>query len=563
MAHTVRRYTGLAVRDACRRAELGGGTMGGINKRILFALAAAYAVSGALHVLLYNVDYLDGFSDCFCCVLILVWALSVRKRVTQRQLRALLMAVAALLIVYICLQLCRYLLVRRPLWANRWLWYAYYIPMNSFPVLILALALRIYRPADKPLGPLFRAAALLFALFTLGVLTNDLHFWFKSFPSGVLIDDGREVSGWLYYALSVCTYASYILSFLIILRKSRRFGGQGWRWLPLVPLAAGILYFLLYPLDLGHRWFGTRQWNMDQMLTLCLVSALECCIQTGLIPANTDYDRLFSLAKLPAVILDRQGRPKYITAAGSYPLPDSPDWKKMTHPIPGGSIEWAVDLSPLLRLNRELEEAARSIEARNAYLAEQTKVRAQRTELETRNRIYDQVFRAVKPQLDQIDALLEDRAIPFDQRLHAISICSVFIKRRSNLELLSTDGRLAAAELQLAVSETVTYLRLAGVEAVVYSEGNRDYPAALVITAYEQLQRVIETCGASLSRLLVFLQPEPGVLTMRLLLQAEDFTMAEPGSAAGNRGFSRTVSVTKSGPDLLLVFRYEEGGGAL
>ena len=537
--------------------------MAGIKKRVLLWLCAAYVVCGLLHVLLYDVPYLDGFSDCFCCILALVWALSVRKRVTQRQLRRLLIGAAYLMIVYICLQLCRFHLFLHPLRVRRWLWYAFYIPMDCFPVLLLALALRIYRPADKPLGRSFWAAAALFALLTVGVLTNDLHFWFKSFPSGVLDDDGREVSGWLYYLLSFFTYGTYILCFGILLRKSRRFGGQGWRWLPLVPLGVGITYFLLYPLDLGHRWFGMRVWNIGQMLCLSLISALECLIQTGLIPANTDYDRLFSLARLPAVILDRQGQPRYITAAGSYPLPQAPEWQIMRHSIPGGSIEWAVDVSPLLRLNRELEEAARAIETRNAHLAEQTKVRAQRTELETRNRIYDQIFRAVKPRLDQINALLEDREVPFDRRLREISVRSAFIKRRSNMELLSGDGRLSAAELRLAVSETVTYLRLAGAEAVVNAEGSEDYPAALVIAVYEQLQSVIEACGSSLSRLLVFLQAAPGLLTLRLLLQAEDFSLTESAGSSGIPGVSRTVSMTKSGPDLLLVYRYEEGGGAL
>ena len=540
----------------------GGNTMGGIKKRNLWAFAAAYAVCGLLHLLLYGVEYLDGFSDCFCCVLALVWALSVRKRVTQRKLRVLLIGIAYGLLLHFCLQLCRYLLVLHPLWARRWLWYAYYLPANCFPVLLLALALQIYRPADKPLGWGYWAVVALFAVMAVGVLTNDLHFWFKAFPSGVLDDDGREVSGWLYYVLSVCTYGTYLLSFCIILRKSRRFGGQGWRWLPLVPLAVGILYFLLYPLDLGHRWFGARVWNITQMETLCLISALECCIQTGLIPANTDYDRLFSLAKLPAVILDHSGQPKYITAAGSYPLPESPDWQKMRHSIPGGSIEWAADAAPLLQLNRDLEEAAQAIETRNAYLSEQTKVRAQRAKLETRNRIYDRIIRAVQPQLKQINTLLDDRDAPFDQRLRAISLRSVFIKRRSNLELLSEEGHLSAAELRLALSETVTYLRLAGVETATHAEGEADYPPDLIIAAYEQLQSVIEACGSSLSKLLVFLRAEPGLLSLRLLLQAEDFTLKEVSGSAGKRGFRQTVSVTKNGSDLLLVFHYQEGGDA-
>lgn len=536
--------------------------MGGIKKRILWALAAAYVVIGALHVLLYDVDYLDGFSDCLCGIMTLVWAMSVRKRVTQRQLRGLLIGAAYLLILYICLQLCRFLLVLHPLWAHRLLWYAYYIPMDCFPVLLLALALRIYSPTDKPLGWGFWAVAAGFALMTLLVLTNDLHFWFKSFPSGVLDDDGREVSGWLYYVLSVCTYGTFLLSFFIFLRKSRRFGGQGLRWLPLVPLAVGILYFLLYPLDFGHRWFGARVWNMGQMETLCLISALECCIQTGLIPANTDYDRLFSLAKLPAVILDNQGQPKYITAAGSASLPDSPGWHKLWHSIPGGSIEWAVDVSPLLRLNRELEEAAQTIETRNVYLVQQTRIRAERTEVETRNRIYDDIVRSVKPQLEQITDLLEHQQTPFDQRLKAISLCSVYIKRRSNMQLLGEGGQLPAAELNLAVSETMTYLRLCGAEAVAYLEGNGDYSAALIVSAYEQLQQVIETCSESLSKLMVFLKAEPDCLTMRLMLQAENLTLTEP-SGVGSGDFTQSFSMTKNGPDLLLVYSYRQGGASV
>lgn len=537
--------------------------MTGIKKRVLAWLVASYLLCGLFHLLFYDVDYADGLSDCVCCVLALVWSLSVRKRVTQRPLRSLLIGIAYLLIVRICLQVCRFLLVLHPLWAVRWLWYAYYIPADCFPVLLLALALRIYRPADKPLSPLFWAAAALFALLTVGVLTNDLHFWFKSFPSGVLDDDGREVSGWLFYLLSFCTYGTYFLSFLIILRKSRRFGGQGWRWLPLVPLAAGILYAALYPLNLGRSWFGARVWTLGQIQTLCVLSALECCIQTGLIPANTDYGLLFSQAELPAVILDHQGRPQYRTAAGDYPLPDSPDWQIMRHSIPGGCIEWAANLAPLLRLNRELEEAARTIQTRNAYLSEQAKVQAQRTELETRNRIYDKITRAVKPQLNQIGALLDDRETPFEERLWAISIRCVFIKRRSNMELLSEGGRLSSTELFLAVSETLTYLRLANVGTAVYSEGEGEYCAPLIIAAYEQLQQVIEACGSSLSRLMVVLWAAPGTVTVRLLLQAEDLTLEESFADGNSRGFSQTVSVTKSGPDLLLVFRYEEGGGAL
>ena len=533
--------------------------MSGIHKRAIGWIALAFVFCIALRILLYGVDYADGVNELSCSLVAVIWAMSVRKRVTDPALRHLLLGIAHGLILYLCLQFCRYDLFRAPLRLSRHLWYAFYLPMDVLPVLVLALSLRIYRPADKPLGWPFWLIALLFALLTVGVLTNDRHFWFKSFPGGVLDDDGTEKSGWLYYVLSALTYGTYLVSFWILLRKSRRFGGLRLRWLPLVPLGFGILYFLLYPLGIGIRILGFRILTMGQMLTLCVVGALECCIQIGLIPANSDYETLFSLSKQPAAILDGAGRPIYTTGSG-YPFPDTPDEQILRHPIPGGSVEWAVDTAPLLRLNRELDEAVKAIETRNTYLAEQARIRAERTELETRNRIYDDIVSAVQPQLDHITALLDDRETPFAARLRQISLRSVFIKRRSNMELTAENGRLSATELQLAIAETVTYLRLSEVEAAVFAEGGGSYPAALITAAYTQLQRMIEACGSSLSKLLVFLKAEPGLLTLRLLLQAEDLELAAPFSAAGQPGFTQHVTVTKRDPDLLLVFRFQEGG---
>ena len=53
-----------------------------------------------------------------------------------------------------------------------------------------------------------------------------------------------------------------------------------------------------------------------------------------------------------------------------------------------------------------------------------------------------------------------------------------------------------------------------------------------------------------------------GTNALRLLLQAEDLELAAPFSAAGQPGFTQHVTVTKRDPDLLLVFRFQEGGAA-
>jgi hypothetical protein len=132
----------------------------------------------------------------------------------------------------------------------------------------------------------------------------------------------------------------------------------------------GLTYFLLYPIDIGHRCcsehvFGKR----GEMLGFCTVAALESCIQTGMIPANRGYEKLFSAADLPAVILNIAGEPVYQTAAAQYPFTENESTRLVAHPIQGGRVEYLVDIEQVKELNREIGEAPQQIESRNAYIA--------------------------------------------------------------------------------------------------------------------------------------------------------------------------------------------------
>ena len=537
--------------------------MQGIKRGSLLWIAAAFLLCGVLHVLFYRVQYAWNFAEIYCGCVCVFWALSVRKRVTDRRLRRLLLLIAGLLLVYELLQVCRFTLFpSSPAELDHLLWYAYYLPKTALPLLCLALALGVHRPENEPLPRWFRLLLLAAGLMAVGVLTNDLHQCFVSFP-GAWTDDGTEKNGWLYYLINALIFGSYFAAFLLLLRKSRVFRGQRLRWLPLIPLGAGLLYFALYALNLGKRVFGVRVWNAGEVLVFLLVGALECCIQTGMIPANTDYEKLFALAKLPAAILDGDGKLCYATLGAEGALRETEGRELRRHPIHGGRVEWFVDVAPLLALNRELREAAQRIENRNSYLAAETRVRAEKAEVETRNRIYEAVVRAIRPQSEQIDALLEDRSAPYEQRLRRVAVLSAYIKRRCNMELLAESGSLPVRELQLAASESMSCLRLLEVETAVSLEGEGELPAPMVIAAYEDLETVIEDCMDSLDALMVFCSAAPGRLDARLLLRSAALTLNPGQLSPGDGSFVRRLSVTKDGQDLILAFSYTEGGGDL
>ncbi len=99
---------------------------------------------------------------------------------------------------------------------------------------------------------------------------------------------------------------------------------------------------------------------------------LECCMQLGLIPTNTNYAKLFRSFSISAQITDQSGAPVY-SSASSAPLSaeqlalesgsrigEHTVIRKMT--LPGGFGYWQDDMSELDRLNRELSEYYLSID---------------------------------------------------------------------------------------------------------------------------------------------------------------------------------------------------------
>lgn len=293
------------------------------------------------------------------------------------------------------------------------------------------------------------------------------------------------------------------------------------------------------------------------VLGFCIIASLEACIQMGMIPANRGYEKLFAAADLPAVILDAAGKPVYQTAGTQYPFTPGEDVKIVSHAIPGGSVEYLVDMKQVHGLNQQLAERAQQIETRNGYVAEETRIKQERTEVETRNRLYERVSAIVKPQLEQIDALVNAPEGCGDKELARIAVLKAYIKRRSNMELLAATGTLTVVELASAVTESLDYIANTAVSGV----GTGSYPANMVITAYENIEAIAEEILDTLSDLIVTIRSDGRRLIVRIMLKAENFSYTSNGTSWEDVVFSRSVSITKEDQDMIIVLTFTEGGG--
>ena len=194
------------------------GNRGLLRSMVLFA--GLFLLCGTLRVLTYHRDLCECFSQLFCAAMLLFWSIRVWNRVTDRRLRRLILSAAGSLLLFLLLQMFRGCLTFDKLTYQRYLWYGYYIPYITTPLLLFLCALAVYRPREEPLPRWSRPVAAVTAALALCALTNDLHQWMFRFPGGVFVDADHYSPGlafWLYFA---CYGALLLAGFIIALRKA-------------------------------------------------------------------------------------------------------------------------------------------------------------------------------------------------------------------------------------------------------------------------------------------------------------------------------------------------------
>ena len=530
------------------------------GKQNVILIFLAFLLCGALHVALWSVDFADLVSQLFCGIAVITWEVSVQKRVTDRRILRLLQVIAFVFLLYLLMQTVNYRFAQDQPAIRRYAWYAYYASMMIISVLIFFISRFCYADTRKKMSAAEYVLPAAGCLLSVALMCNDLHFLAIRFKTEEMLPSSPATYGWLYY-LYYAVLGTLLLTALITVIRKHRLVQKKNRWFLLsLPV---LLLFLLYALDvagLAIKINGHKMWQMGETFSFCLIAHLELLIGYGLIPANVGYERLFAGSDISASILDRQGEVRYASLGMQYPFRKDEDTLVLRHPISGGTIEWAVDIAPLNLLNHSLEETVKKIEARNAYLSTENRVRQEKAEAETRNRIYDRITQIVKPQLDQISGLLDEKERPFDERLRDISVFCAYIKRRSNMELLSVNSMLSSDELTLAISESLSYVQLKGIPAALTSSETQQYPADMIIAAYEQVERVIENCLDTLKALVIHVNMQTGQISVRIIVNSEDITVPLETVKNPERSFTMETSATKNGSDMILAFTFREGG---
>ena len=483
--------------------------------------------------------------------IVITWAATVERRITQREMRRYLLRASLCMVILFLLRMAKYDFFAGLPDVTRLLWYGYYAPIIAVAVLSFQAALCIGRSPDwKPSGRL-GALWMVSLVLMLTVLTNDLHRQVFAFEGPEETWSESYHYGIMFFVIYLWLFLLFGMTLLAVARRCRNAAGRKLLWVPLLPLVLELVFSVWLQMRAGvvPSFLDHKVVQFQEVFCFMVIAFWESCIQIGLVPCNSDYETIFDLSSIRAEIADEEHRPvlrsakplnltkeQMILAEKDAVMLDE-DHRVQGHPIRGGAVYWVDNISGIRAIHAALRETGERLSEEGTLIRAESRISEQKARAEVENRLYDSMNEQVRPQLVRIGELLSDgnqTEESFKRNLRECMVLCAYIKRRSNLMLIADRSEeISSEELYLSIRESLEYLKLTGVMAIAEQSGSRMWRAKDLLLAYDFLEEILEEVLWHVNALVVTIRNEecPGLL-LELNLGGEEALRDVPCSAA-------------------------------
>ena len=462
------------------------------------------------------------------------WGASLYNRIIQTRIRCYMSAIALLMIFWFIIRTLKYYFISAELYPGivRHLWYMYYLAMLYIPLLAVYVAMSIGKTEDShlPMKAVLLYIPTLF-LFLL-VITNDLHELVFTFPADAAVRTDNDYSYGVGYYIVNAWMLFCALSMLYVMSKKRRIAeSKKLIFIPCIPIIALLLYLIFY--SSGAPWLRFILGDVTAVICLMYAATLELCIQFGFIQANTNYMELFCASTAGAQITDKDYHVLLSSVAAKKvdreTLAKTKNQSVMLQggvrlsgaPIKKGHVVWTEDISPLLKVLEELQEAKENLEDSNKILEEEQALKKREAHIMEQDRLYNIIQHDTAHQICLMDTMIKqaETADGDEKRklLQKMLVIGAYLKRRSNLVFLADkSSMLDANELVLTIGESLDNLEVLGIFCGFRTELTEPVLAYQIIAMYDFFENVMERTLDRICSITVYAGKRDGSLFLNI-----------------------------------------------
>ena len=480
-----------------------------INKRIVILCGILFAVGIITCLTPVSITRLHHLSAFSYLTIILIWTVSIQRRIIDAKIRHRMLAACVSMVLLFFLRMCKYSYFPEDVMINEYIWYAYSIPLTLIPLFFFMSSLRVEPVGnEKAVGVAEALLLLLNAAMALVVMTNAFHGQVYQIT---VHPDKEYTHAWFYYVVYFWRFFLSFATLYVFMKKCSLSAAKKKWYIPAICLLASCILLIWYHINGGPpRVYGRKLFQLHEALCMPYILTFESFIQIGMVAANSGYRQLFDHSGLSACIYGNDGS-TVLAAKNWTETGQDEDHRLCREDISGGYVTWVEDISELNRINREIEEVTEELTDENELMRQEKEAREERVSFEIRNRMYNRMASAIRTRAVRVNELLErassEEGEEKDSDIKNALVLSVYIKRMGNL-ILMADGKdiLPAEELNMAVGESVEYLRLKGCVCELTGETACGLSSQLAMLAYELFQEAVEAVWLRLHTIIVSME---------------------------------------------------------
>lgn len=463
-----------------------------------------------------------------------VWGASLYNRIIQTRIRCYMSIIAFLMIFWFVIRTVKYFFISEELYPGivRHIWYMYYFAMLFIPLLAVFVAMSIGKTEDSHLP---KKALLLYipTLFLfLMVITNDLHEFVFTFPADAAVRTDNDYSyGIGYYIVTAWMFFCALTMLFVMNQKRRVAGSKKLIFIPCIPIIALLLYLIFY--FSGVSWLRVILGDVTSVICLMYAATLELCVQCGFIQANTHYMELFYASTAGAQITDKDYH-VILSSVAAKNVDTETLAKTKNEPvmlkgglrlsgalIKKGHVVWTEDMSPLLKVLEELQEAKENLEDSNKILEEEHALKKREAHIMEQDRLYNIIQHDTAHQICLMDTMIKqaETADGDEKRklLQKMLVIGAYLKRRSNLVFLADkSSMLDSNELVLTIGESLDNLEVCGIFCGFRTELTEPVLAYQIIAMYDFFENVVERALDRICSITVYAGKRDGSLFLNI-----------------------------------------------
>jgi len=555
---------------------MAGDASGARGRAAALALLIAVSVYRQLSLRLLPGDVLRPWLVCAVYfALLLYWGVSIRRRFTQRSMRLFLLLEILVMLLWLAVRLVQETFAACDIQLVRVLGYVITVPAAAVPLLGLYAAFGLGRWDEYRFSRRWYLLAIPAAALIALALTNESHHLLYSAAAGEPQPNLRFHPNVGIYVVYGWGFALIAARTLVIWRRSRPFRGAPAlrRLAPFFEPLALVLFLAPYT----AASFQVR-WELVELSAgafLIEAASWELFIRLGLIPVNTQYQRVFDRSTAGMQIVSGDGRvivrsdsapdltPEQFSALRlRRPVTTADGQELLAYPIRGGYFVWQRDVSQIRSVIDRLRRTESALRQESGLLAQELKLRSEQAAVAEQNRIYDRLTVEVGPQLRLLRQLLAKKDAVADQAALFGQICLIgaYVKRRCSLRLLEqTDGAISGEDLALSFRDLTDRLRESGADARLCWCGAALPSARFALRCLDVFEFLMEYHHFSLRAVAVSLLPD-AALSIRVCPGGPGGAGA-PEAALARMGADGLAVCCEERPDGYAV-RIREGGQA-